>query len=162
MGGQRAIRTGRGSGRRAAVVAAVALALLVGALWATAGLWWPSHRGATLSAPEAHARAVAGEILLVDIRRPDEWAATGIGAGAVALDMRRPDFSARLADLAAAAGDRPVAVICARGVRSARLATALAEAGFETVIDVPEGMLGSPRGPGWLARGLPVQRAEGG
>jgi hypothetical protein len=34
----------------------------------------------------------------------------------------------------------------------------LAEAGFTGIVDVPEGMLGSSAGPGWLARDLPVVR----
>lgn len=32
----------------------------------------------------------------------------------------------------------------------------LRAAGFTQIIDVPEGMLGSGAGPGWLKRGLPV------
>lgn len=111
-----------------------------------------------LSAPEALARAQLGEILLVDIRRPDEWQATGIPLGAVPLDLRRDDFVEAL--LAEAGGDRarPVALICARGVRSARLGKRLSQAGFTAILDVPEGMLGSGAGPGWLARGLPVMQ----
>ncbi|QFT57559.1 molybdopterin biosynthesis protein MoeB [Sulfitobacter sp. THAF37] len=110
-----------------------------------------------LTAPEAFRRAEAGEILLVDIRRPDEWAATGVPRGAVPLDMRRADFSATLS--AALGGDRtrPVALICARGVRSSRMADRMGKAGFTTVLDVPEGLLGSGAGPGWLNRGLPVE-----
>lgn len=111
-----------------------------------------------LSAPEALARAQAGQILLVDIRRPDEWQATGVPLGAVPLDLRRDDFVDAL--MAEVGGDRerPVALICARGVRSARLAEQLSQAGFTRILDVPEGMLGSGAGPGWLARGLPVMQ----
>lgn len=109
-----------------------------------------------LSAPEALAQARTGNIVLVDIRRPAEWAATGIPQGAVPLDLRRDDFVGAL--LAEVGGDRgrPVALICARGVRSARLAGRLAQVGFTRILDVPEGMLGSGAGPGWLSRGLPV------
>jgi hypothetical protein len=32
----------------------------------------------------------------------------------------------------------------------------LENAGFTNIIDVPEGMMGSRAGPGWLKRGLPV------
>lgn len=111
---------------------------------------------AKLSALQAHAQAVAGDILLVDIRRPDEWARTGSGEGARRLDMRRDDFITELGKLVDGKTDAPVALICARGVRSARLSNQLAQAGFSNIIDVPEGMLGSRAGPGWLARGLPV------
>jgi rhodanese-related sulfurtransferase len=113
-----------------------------------------------LSPGQAYAAAGAGEILLIDIRRPDEWARTGLGERAIGIDMRQEDFEDRL--LAAVKGDktRPVALICARGVRSRRLAGRLSAAGFTRVVDVPEGMLGSGAGPGWLKRNLPVVAYE--
>ncbi|MDF1726501.1 MAG: rhodanese-like domain-containing protein [Sulfitobacter sp.] len=134
---------------------------LGGAVALGAGRWF--NIGADLadddlSAPDARTAALAGEILLIDIRRPDEWARTGIGEGAQPLDMRRADFALELARLAGAAPDRPLALICARGVRSARMAAQLEAAGFDAILDVPEGMLGSGAGPGWLARGLPVRQ----
>lgn len=115
-----------------------------------------ANEGASLSPQQAQIAAERGDILLVDIRRPDEWAATGIAKGAVPLDMRREDFTAALAAYNEADTSRPVALICARGVRSRNLTEALTAAGFTNIIDVPEGMLGSGAGPGWLARGLPV------
>jgi rhodanese-related sulfurtransferase len=52
--------------------------------------------------------------------------------------------------------ERPIALICARGNRSTLASAALAEAGYSEIYNVREGMLGSPDGPGWLARGLPT------
>ena len=114
-----------------------------------------------LSPQDAHAAATAGGVILVDIRRPDEWARTGIGQHAIPIDMRRADFETALID--AAKGDRsfPVALICARGVRSRRMTERLTAAGFTNIVDVPEGMLGSGAGPGWLKRGLPVVAYKG-
>ena len=136
------------------------LLLAVGAAAAgTAAVVLPSFAppsGPLISAPEAFERAAAQEILLIDIRRPDEWRRTGIGQGAVPLDMRDRDFDSRLAALADGDRSRPIALICARGGRTARLARRLANAGFDNIIDVSEGMLGSSAGPGWVARGLPV------
>lgn len=109
-----------------------------------------------LTAPEALAAAQAGEILLVDIRRPDEWARTGIGQGAVAIDMRRTDFIEVLLGHVGGRRDVPVALICARGVRSSKMSARLDAAGFTQVLDVPEGMSGSGAGPGWVKRGLPL------
>ncbi|MFW8634177.1 rhodanese-like domain-containing protein [Cribrihabitans pelagius] len=130
------------------------------AVLAGAGGWWlrgqpPRHGQPRLGADQAWARVQAGTLLLADIRRPEEWRATGVPAGSRPIDMRRADFAAAVR---AAAGDAgvPVALICARGVRSARMVRALAAAGFSTIADVPEGMLGSAAGPGWIARGLPV------
>lgn len=112
--------------------------------------------GGILTAPEAHAKAVAGEITLVDIRRPDEWARTGSGEGAHRIDLRDDDFADRVRAAAGGDTDAPIALICARGVRSARVSNQLIAAGFTNIIDVPEGMLGSAAGPGWLERGLPI------
>ena len=149
----------RSTSRRAVLVAGgVALAGGAGifaARWFNTG----AEIGAgALSVAAAHDRAVAGEILLVDIRRPDEWTRTGIGAGAQPLDMRREDFAQALLALTGGDRDAPIALICARGVRSRKLTRRLSEAGFTNVLDVPEGMLGSGAGPGWLRAGLPVVR----
>ena len=111
-----------------------------------------------LSAPDAHSAAVAGDITLVDIRRPDEWVRTGVGTGAIPIDMRADDFIETLLAKTDGRRDLPVALICARGVRSARLSARLTEAGFTRIINVPEGMLGSGAGPGWVKRGLPVAK----
>ncbi len=137
--------------------------LLIGAAGLGVGIWTTTLRrdpfeGAQLDAPEALRKAAAGEITLVDIRTPKEWEGTGIGVGAIPLDMRLNDFTDQLLQLLEGDPDRPVALICARGVRSARLAGQLTDAGFTNIIDVPEGMLGSSAGPGWIRRGLEVVR----
>lgn len=106
---------------------------------------------------EAYAAAIEGRITLIDIRRLDEWAATGIGQGAVPIDMRDPEFTTKLRALVPDQNAR-IALICARGVRSRHLAGRPVEAGFTHIIDVPEGMLGSGAGPGWLSAGLPVTK----
>ncbi|MCR9125880.1 MAG: rhodanese-like domain-containing protein [Rhodobacteraceae bacterium] len=148
---RRALLTGTASAAALGGAGAYILLLAPGAGGAPDGV-------GALSVAEAHSAARAGDILLIDIRRPDEWARTGVGAGARPLDMRRDDFIAALDRLAEGDRTRPVALICARGVRSARLAAALRAAGFERIVDVPEGMSGSRAGPGWLAAGLPVAR----
>jgi len=119
-------------------------------------LVYPTYAGAEMDAPTAFHRSEAGELLLIDIRRPDEWAATGSAKGAHRLDLRRSDFFEALSGLANGAKGRPIALICAKGVRSARLANQLTDQGFTNIINVTEGMLGSAAGPGWVARGLPV------
>lgn len=135
------------------------LLLGAGALIAGGAAVWavqPGFEGDELTPDAAHKAVVAGEILLIDIRRPDEWARTGVGEGAAPLDMRRDDFVAALTELAGGDTSRPIALICARGVRSDRMSLRLEKAGFTQIIDVPEGMLGSRAGPGWLGRSLPV------
>ncbi|WP_120636237.1 rhodanese-like domain-containing protein [Ruegeria sp. EL01] len=115
------------------------------------------YAGAQMDVTEAYQQARSGDILLVDIRTPREWRATGVGEGAHLLDMRREDFVQALEQLTGGNQEAPVALICARGVRSARLSNQLSVAGFTNIIDVPEGMLGSAAGPGWVRAGLPIQ-----
>ncbi len=115
-------------------------------------------KGEAIAPQTAHEYATAGKITLIDIRRPDEWARTGSGQGANRLDMRRGDFIEELDKIVGGDRSKPVALICARGVRSNRMSERLKIAGFTNIIDVPEGMLGSNAGPGWLKRGLPVVR----
>ncbi len=134
-------------------VVAVGGAGLFGARWFNVGA---EVTGGALSVQDAHAKATRGAIALIDIRRPDEWARTGIGEGAQPLDMRRDDFTEALLQITGGATDTPVALICARGVRSRKMTERLTAAGFTQIIDVPEGMLGSGAGPGWLRADLPV------
>lgn len=129
---------------------------------AAAGLWWrsqaPDHDHPRLAVTEAYQQAQSGDITLIDIRTPIEWKAVGVPVGSHQIDMRRKDFAEAVA--LAAGGNRSarIALICARGVRSARMTLALSEAGFSNIVDVPEGMLGSRDGPGWVAGNLPVAR----
>jgi rhodanese-related sulfurtransferase len=131
---------------------------LLAAMVISPALVLPSHAAEVLSATEAFAKAATGKITLIDIRTPEEWAKTGSGSGAKRLDMRREDFVDTLEKIIGGDKSKPVALICARGVRSSRLSRALRQAGFTNIIDVPEGMLGSYAGPGWLERGLPVSK----
>lgn len=147
-----------GATRRGFLVAAGAGVCLAGATLSWRRGWPGTPDVPHISAPEAHRRTAEGRLTLVDIRTPAEWAASGVPEGAVTLDMRRDDFAAVLSDILF--GDRaaPAALICARGVRSARMTARMTEAGFARTVDVAEGMLGSAAGPGWIARGLPVVR----
>ncbi|NTV95399.1 MAG: rhodanese-like domain-containing protein [Thiobacillus sp.] len=112
--------------------------------------------GPELGAPEALKRVEAGQLTLIDIRRPEEWRQTGIARGAVAIDMRRSDFAEAL--LKQVGGDRnaAIAIICRTGNRTTQLQRQLLKLGFTQVYNVREGMAGSAAGPGWLRQGLPV------
>jgi rhodanese-related sulfurtransferase len=104
----------------------------------------------------AYEAAQKGEIILIDIRRPDEWAETNVAEGAVGLDMRDKEFVSTLVSLRRANPDMPIALICRTGTRTGYVTKALAAQGFPGLVDVSEGMAGGPDGPGWLKRGLPT------
>lgn len=113
--------------------------------------------GASLSAKRAHELAQAGEVLLIDIRRPQEWRDTGIGGSASPVSMHEKGFVEKLLDLTGGDKSKPLALICAAGIRSSFMRSQLVQLGFTRVIDVSEGMLGSAAGDGWLKAGLPVK-----
>ena len=110
-----------------------------------------------ISAAEAFAAASAGELVLVDIRTPQEWRETGIGAPAHAISMHGADFFDRLAELIGPDRSRAIALICATGGRSAFMQFHLRGRGYTNVQDVGEGMLGGRSGPGWIRAGLPIK-----
>jgi rhodanese-related sulfurtransferase len=114
----------------------------------------------TLTPPEAFKKIQAGELTLVDIRTPEEWRDSGVAPDAKRIDLQDPDGMAGFAVkvLAAVNGDKtaPVAVLCRTGSRSSYAQRYLQKKGFTNVINIPEGMIGSMAGPGWIERKLPI------
>ena len=110
-----------------------------------------------IKAPDAYVAAKAGNIILVDIRTPQEWAQTGIGEGAIGLDMNGgQEFVNALVKLRETYPDKPIALICRTGSRSGRVFDALNKQGFPNLLNVSEGMAGGRNGKGWIPRGLPT------
>jgi rhodanese-related sulfurtransferase len=105
-----------------------------------------------------------GQVMIIDIRRPDEWQKTGIPRGAeramVRFDQGATNFLIRIAKLTNGDKTRPIALICAAGVRSKHASRLLQNRGYTQVMDISEGMLGNADGIGWLRRDLPVSRCE--
>ena len=121
----------------------------------------PAWAAEIMGAPEARAAAERGEIVLIDIRTPEEWRQTGIADVALPVTMHDRAFLTHLQGVIADHPGKRLAFICATGGRTAFIASELAKMGLTDLIDVSEGMAGSRAGPGWIARGLPV-RAFGG
>jgi rhodanese-related sulfurtransferase len=107
----------------------------------------------------AHAAALAGDVILVDIRTDDEWRATGVATSAHAITMNQAaeTFFKQLDAATGGSKSKPIALICASGNRSATLLPHLTKAGYTAVSDVSEGMTGGPSGAGWIKSGLPVR-----
>jgi hydroxyacylglutathione hydrolase len=85
-------------------------------------------------------------LFVLDVRNPDEWAAGHI-PGAILIPL--PELHQRLAEVP---HDRPCAVHCQRGARSAAAVATLDAFGFADVHDVIGGFAM------WAAAGLPVER----
>ena len=116
-----------------------------------------------LSADETHKRLAANQLTLIDVRSPLEWRQTGIAKGAKAITIHDPlgaaGFVSKIKASLRGNFNRPIALICAVGVRSTRAYQILKRAGIKRVYNVREGMLGNTTdGPGWLKRELPVER----
>lgn len=136
--------------------------VVVGAAAVAVGAAVFLRTGQTLTVEAAHRRAAAGKLLLIDVREPGEWRATGIPAEAKALSMHHGGaaFVRSVLSLTGHDRTRPIALICARGVRSARMQAVLEKAGFTHVWDVAGGVSGGIFGArGWLSAKLPVRKA---
>jgi len=130
--------------RPALRLAAVMLALTLTGTLALPGPLGAQDRpvaGPFLAVPPAEAlsRAAGAEVLLVDIRRPEEWRETGVMPEALLLTFETPETF--LAALAPHLDGRPVALICRSGNRTAAAAALLAPRLGVPVIDIGGGML---------------------
>jgi rhodanese-related sulfurtransferase len=141
--------------RRATLLAALALVLGPARVQA-------QGMGAIMDAPSAAGLPGAGG-LLIDVRTPREQRETGVPKGALRIPLQddernfRPSFAQ---EVLKATGDdpaRPIALIDADGRRANYAARLLAAQGLTQAFAVGEGLFGSNLGPGWVARGLPVE-----
>ena len=122
---------------------------------------YSAEPGPNLSAPEAYARVEVGKMTLIDIRRPEEWRQTGVAKDARRINMEHPDgliaFLRQVAVEVKGDGNAPIGLICRTGNRTTYIQQVMQEVGFTQVYNIQEGMAGSAAGPGWIARGLPVE-----
>jgi rhodanese-related sulfurtransferase len=110
----------------------------------------------TVSVTEAHAEVLAGRSLLIDVRRPDEWAATGAPEGAVLLTMGGDDFLEAIEKLTGGDKTRRLLFTCRTGARSGNVQAALSGMGYTDVVNVRGGFIGTPADIGWSQAGLPI------
>jgi rhodanese-related sulfurtransferase len=94
------------------------------------------------------AAEVPADVLLVDVREPDEWTA-GHAPGAMHIPLGQ--LGARYTEIPQ---DGRVYLICRAGSRSNQAALALAGAGWD-VVNVSDGMTG------WAAAGRPMTNESG-
>lgn len=109
---------------------------------------------------QAYQAMNGGGLVLIDVRSPVEWRRTGLAKGALPITMHNPNgkeafFKAVLTRLEGNL-DKPIAMICATGIRSLFTQRYLQAKGFKNVANVPAGMFGRRGKPGWIGKGLPV------
>jgi rhodanese-related sulfurtransferase len=112
-----------------------------------------------ISAPQALERSKQGSLLIIDIRTPEEWRETGVIPGARRVDFYRGPNVLLKSVLEMVDGNRnaPIALVCHSGSRTIQAQRFLQAQGFTQVYNLKEGMAGSPAGPGWLNRQLPLE-----
>ncbi|GAC1356486.1 MAG: rhodanese-like domain-containing protein [Herpetosiphon sp.] len=96
----------------------------------------------------AQRRAAGEELVLLDVRQPDEYAQGHVkGSTLIPLDQ----LSLRLSDVPR---DRPVVAMCRSGSRSSVALALLKRAGYTNVANLAGGMLA------WEQQRLPVERGR--
>jgi len=139
----------------AACAALAAMAMVSGAAFGASAVVVES-----LKPPQAWSKLERGSAILVDVRTPGEWRQTGVPRGAYLVTLSDPRGSAGFVQgvRKAVRGNlrTPVMVICRTGNRSAKAANLLVAAGFRSVINVTEGVIGNGSSTGWAWRGLPM------
>ncbi|MEO1167882.1 MAG: rhodanese-like domain-containing protein [Pseudomonadota bacterium] len=107
---------------------------------------WLTRSGAKAPKPQlvsvidAQARAHAGSLTIVDVRMPEEWAATGLPEGAKGVALGAPEFADALAELSDAHPSKTLAMFCKSGMRSEKAAKIAKAHGLDRVEIVAGGM----------------------
>ncbi|MEM1106568.1 MAG: rhodanese-like domain-containing protein [Pseudomonadota bacterium] len=95
-------------------------------------------------------------IVLIDVREPEELAASGRASGAHAIPLQAPDFIDQVTALIGDDRSVEVAFICRSGRRSLAARDRLIAAGYPNATSVAGGTLAPG---GWQAAGLPMTSA---
>ncbi len=100
-------------------------------------------------------------LLVIDIRRPEEWLATGVPRGAKILSIEKHPLGLEgfLQDLQALLQQdmsRPFALICRTGNRTSQILPHFRYLGFENAMHVSGGIFGNGTSTGWLEEKLPM------
>lgn len=111
-----------------------------------------------ISDKEALQRQQAGQMIIVDVRTPPEWAETGVPQDAITVDMQDPAFVQKMVELRLANPDLEIGFMCRSSNRSSQVQKALSQAGFDRVYSIVGGMSGNGEATGWIADGLPTEK----
>jgi rhodanese-related sulfurtransferase len=116
----------------------------------------------SISPVEAHEKAGAGDLTIIDIRPGWERTRDGVATRAAvvvyeAAPSANPRFIDEVTGVLGGERNRAVALLCRQGIIAIQARTVLHGAGFLHVFVVDGGFLGSESDPGWVQWGLPVE-----
>lgn len=108
-----------------------------------------------ISVEDAFKKVQTGEIVLVDVRTPEEWKDTGLplDSHSITVDPDNPlknNFLKKIRGAVYGDTSQPIALICRSGDRSDIAAKALQKQGFATVYNVEGG------NKNWHSKDLPT------
>ncbi|MEM8648948.1 MAG: rhodanese-like domain-containing protein [Pseudomonadota bacterium] len=103
-----------------------------------------------ITVTDALERTKTGDVLLIDVREPDEWRATGSPRGSLRVALQSPDFVNQIRKHSNHRKELPIALCCRSGLRGKKAAELLVQDGFDNVSNVEGGMMK------WVSEDLPV------
>ena len=104
-----------------------------------------------MDADDVHRAVVRDEMLLVDVRNPDEWKAQGVPQYAETISLTDQEFASKVAELSQQYPEKRIAISCLSGKRAERAIEILAEGGLTGLVSVKDGL------NGWRDAGLSVE-----
>ncbi len=101
---------------------------------------------------DAHNGQKAGDIIIIDVRDPHEWAQTGRPQCSHPISMNDPDLVDTVKKLASKHPKAKITVSCKSGMRAAAAAKVLGKVGVENLAVLTGGIVQ------WNAEELPIDR----
>ena len=100
---------------------------------------------------DAHQGVLSGDLILIDVREPNEWANTGCAENANPIALQNENFVEEVLKLTGNNKSASIAVCCKSGMRGDKAGKLLKAADFTKVVNVEGGILR------WISDKLPVK-----
>lgn len=106
-----------------------------------------------LSPGVANEKVSNGDLILVDVREPNEWQVDGNPEGCIQIALQNENFANEVLLSVNNDKNKKVALCCRSGMRGEKAGKILLKAGFCDVVNVEGGILR------WLKEGLPTVKS---
>jgi len=103
-----------------------------------------------LSTIDAYNKLNASDLVLIDVREPNEWLMEGSPEGAKRIALQNTQFTDEVLSFVENNKDQAIAVCCRSGMRGDKAARLLLNSGFTDVMNVEGGFMK------WRDEGLPI------